>query len=199
MVPACSMGSWLKLSRASKPASCAQLLAARARRPRIVSCRLEGADSAERSVAWRPAAPRARAIPGALVHLRLARSESFLESVSDGLRHDARERSEAAGTLGYLSSDTAGDSDVHHGRSRPLLYSGAADGAAAKLSRDLARARARRGLRRSVASMAIRSPRSDIRPTQTVMPAITARILLPDARVMPATSLQIFFGTERSR
>ena len=38
MVPACSMGSWLKLSPASKRASRAQLLAARARRPRIVSC-----------------------------------------------------------------------------------------------------------------------------------------------------------------
>ena len=35
-MPFCSMGSWLKLSPASKRASRAQLLAARARRPRIV-------------------------------------------------------------------------------------------------------------------------------------------------------------------
>jgi len=40
MMPVCSMGCWLKLSPASKRASRAQLLAARARWPRIVSCRL---------------------------------------------------------------------------------------------------------------------------------------------------------------
>jgi hypothetical protein len=38
---------------------------------------------------------------------------------------------------------------------RPRLHSGAADGAAAELFRDLARARARRGLRRSVAAVRI--------------------------------------------
>src|SRR5437773_1506279 len=95
---------------------------------------LDRADSAPRSSARQRIAPPARAVSGALVHFRLARSESFLESVPHGLRHDVGQGAEAAGALGYLSADPARDRDVHHGRPRARLYSGAADGAAVELS-----------------------------------------------------------------
>jgi hypothetical protein len=64
----------------------------------------------------------------------LARSQSFLESVPYGLRHDAGQGAEAAGALGSLSPDFARSRDVFHGRARPLLHPRAADGAATELS-----------------------------------------------------------------
>ena len=54
---------------------------------------------------------------------------------------------------GCLSPDLACDGDVHDGRTRPRLHFSSAVGAAAELFRDLARARARRGLRRSIAAV----------------------------------------------
>jgi hypothetical protein len=48
-----------------------------------------------------------RAFSGALVHFRLACSESFLEDVPYGIRHDAGPGAEAAGALGSLSPDPA--------------------------------------------------------------------------------------------
>src|SRR6266542_1218281 len=59
------------------------------------------------------------------------------------------------GALGYISPGAARAGDVHDGRPRPHFR--AADGAGAELSRDLARARARCGLWRSVAAVRIRS------------------------------------------
>src|SRR5207253_3523750 len=95
---------------------------------------LDRPDSAPRSATRRRTAPTARAFSGTLVHLRLARGQSFLENVPYGLRHDAGQGAEAAGALGYLSPDSAGDGDVHHGRTRARLHSDAADGPAAELS-----------------------------------------------------------------
>ena len=86
------------------------------------------------SVARRSTAPRTRAFSGALVHLWLAGGKSFLEIVPHGLRHDARQGSEATGTLGYLSADPAGAGHVYDGRARARFHSGAANGAAAELS-----------------------------------------------------------------
>jgi len=51
-----------------------------------------------------------------------------------GLRHDARQVAKAAGALVHLSPDPACDGDVHHGRARACLHSGAANGAAPELS-----------------------------------------------------------------
>src|SRR4030095_12867007 len=135
------------------------------------SALLDRADSAPRSAARRRTAPRALAFSGALVRFRLARSRTFLEGVPSGLRRYARQRAEAAGALGCLSPDTARDGDVHHGRPRSRFHSSAAVGAAAELFRDLARARARRGLRRSVAALRIRPGRSCVEPAPTLTAA----------------------------
>src|SRR4029434_11013937 len=62
---------------------------------------------------------------------------------------------------------------------RPRLHSGATVGASAELFRDLARARARRGLRRSVAAVRIRSGRSGAEPAPTLTAAAALRRTLP--------------------
>ncbi len=60
---------------------------------------------------------------------------------------------EAARALGRLHPCLTGGGDVRHGRARSRLYSGAADVAASDLLRNLARARARCSLRRSVTAL----------------------------------------------
>src|SRR5262249_61239344 len=112
-----------------------------ARRVRVALARrhcrsavLDCADSAPRSSLRQRIAPSTRAVAGALVHFRLARSQSFLEGVPHGLRHDAGPGAEAAGALGYLSPDPARGCDGLHGCALTLLRSAAADGAATELS-----------------------------------------------------------------
>src|SRR5436309_287393 len=124
-------------------------------------------------------APRQIAPPPLSQHLRelasqphawgvLGRDRTFLKGVPIGIRGDARQRAEAAGAVGCVSPNPAGDGNVHNGRPRSRLHSGAADGAVAELFRDLARARARCSLRRSVAVVRIRSGRSCVQAAPTL-------------------------------